>query len=212
MTAASDRLARSAWRLVPAPMARKLRTEAGNRFLRFLPVSLAAVITSQVVLAILSGPLNLGGFTSGVLASMAAAAVSYMLSRWAWERKGKPDFLRETLPFWAVSIASWVILGLTAHYAKSWAKAEDIHHWERHLVVNGAYLVMNCITFVCRFLIFHYALFANRGGPPDAGLSSGGPADVGCEPGHDADGSGPRQDAAPATVADDASAQPKVHG
>ncbi|HKD89440.1 MAG TPA: hypothetical protein VKB62_13000, partial [Streptosporangiaceae bacterium] len=75
MTAASDRLARSAWRLVPAPMARKLRTEAGNRFLRFLPVSLAAVITSQVVLAILSGPLNLGGFTSGVLASMAAAAV-----------------------------------------------------------------------------------------------------------------------------------------
>ena len=196
MTAASDRLAQFAWRLVPAPAERKLRTEAGNRFLRFVLVSLAAVITSQVVLAILTGPLLPDhGFTDGLLASMVAAGVSYLLSRWAWERKGKPDVLRETLPFWAVSIACWIILGLTTHYANSWAKSMDIQHWERHLVVNGAYLVMNCITFVCRFLIFHYALFANRGGQPAAGRPSGGPARDGREPG---------PDAAPVSVTDDA--------
>ena len=195
MTAASDRLAHAARRLVPAPIERKLRTEAGHRFLRFAVVSLAAVITSQVVLAVLSGPLNLGGFTSGVVASIVAAGVSYVLSRWAWERRGKPDVLRETLPFWAVSIACWIILGLTTHYANSWAKSMDIQHWERHLVVNGAYLVMNCITFVCRFLIFHYALFANRGGQPAAGRPSGGPA---------ADGSEPGPDVAPVSVTDDA--------
>lgn len=193
MAAVSDRIAQSAWRLVPAPIERKLRTEAGKRFLRFVPVSLAAVITSQLVLAILTGPLNWGGFTSGVLASMVAAAVSYLLSRWAWERKGKPDLLRETLPFWAVSIACWIILGLTTHYANSWAKSMHIEHWERHLVVNGAYLVMNCITFVCRFLIFHYALFADRGGKPTAGSSSGGSA---------VNGSEPVQDAPTVTVAD----------
>jgi putative flippase GtrA len=193
MAAALDRLAQSAWRLVPAPIERKLRTEAGKRFLRFVPVSLAAVITSQLVLAILTGPLNWGGFISGVLASMVAAGVSYLLSRWAWERKGKPDVLRETLPFWAVSIACWIILGLTTHYANSWAKSMHIQHFERHLVVNGAYLVMNCITFVCRFLIFHYALFADRGGPPTAGPSSGGPA---------ADGSEPRREPASDRIAD----------
>jgi putative flippase GtrA len=185
MAAALDRLARSAWRLVPAPIERKLRTEAGKRFLRFVPVALAAVITSQLVLAILTGPLNWGGFTSGVLASMVAAGVSYLLSRWAWERKGKPDVLRETLPFWAVSIACWIILGLTTHYANSWAKSMHIQHWERHLVVNGAYLVMNCVTFVCRFLIFHYALFADRGGPPAAGQPSGGPGADRGEPSQD---------------------------
>jgi putative flippase GtrA len=184
MAAALDRLAQSAWRLVPAPIERKLRTEAGYRFLRFVPVSLAAVITSQLVLAILTGPLLPDqGFTDGVLASIVAAGVSYLLSRWAWERKGKPDLLRETLPFWAVSIACWIILGLTTHYANSWAKSMHIQHLERHLVVNGAYLVMNCITFVCRFLIFHYALFANRGGPPTAGLSAGGPAADRSQPG-----------------------------
>jgi putative flippase GtrA len=194
MAAALDRLAQSAWRLVPAPIERKLRTEAGKRFLRFVPVSLAAVITSQLVLAILTGPLLPDqGFTDGVLASIVAAGVSYVLSRWAWERKGKPDLLRETLPFWAVSIACWIILGLTTHYANSWARSMDIQHWERHLVVNGAYLVMNCITFVCRFLIFHYALFADRGGPPTAGPSSGRPA---------ADDSELRQDLASDRVAE----------
>jgi putative flippase GtrA len=143
-------------------MERWLRTNAGNRFLRFLPASATAVITSQAVLAILTGPVNLGGFTSGVLASMAAAAVSYLLSRWAWERKGRPDLLRETLPFWVISITVWVILGLTTHLAKTWAISEGLHHLDKHLVVNGAYLIMNCVTFVMRFLIFHHVLFANR--------------------------------------------------
>jgi hypothetical protein len=67
----------------------------------------------------------------------------------------------------------------------------------------ATYLAMNCITFVCRFLIFHYALFGNRSRSPTAELSSRGPA---------ADGSEPRQDAALLTVADDAPAQPKVPG
>jgi putative flippase GtrA len=165
MTAATEKIAQIAqvaWRLVPGPLESRLRTEAGNRFLRFLPAALAAVLTSQVVLAILTGPVNMGGFTAGVLASVVAAGVSYVLSRWAWERKGKPDLLRETLPFWAVSIAVWLILGATTHFANSWAKSNGITHLERHLVVNGAYFAMNCITFVCRFLIFHYLLFNNK--------------------------------------------------
>jgi putative flippase GtrA len=199
MTAASEKFAQAAWRFVPAPIERKLRTEAGTRFLRFVPVSLAAVITSQVVLAILTGPFThyIGGFTAGVIASMVAAGVSYLLSRWAWERKGKPDLLRETLPFWAVSIACWIILGLTTHFANTWATSNHITHWERHLVVNGAYLVMNCVTFVCRFLIFHYALFANRG--PQVAEATGGIA-----------GGGSSASLAAAPVADDAPAKPKV--
>jgi putative flippase GtrA len=168
MAAVSEKIPRGAWRLVPAPIERRLRTDAGKRFFRFVPAAAAAVITSQVVLAILSGPANLGGFTSGVLASIAAAGVSYILSRWAWERKGRPDLLRETLPFWVISIAVWVILGLTTKLANSWAVSDGLHHLARHLVVNGAYLIMNCVTFVMRFLVFHYVLFAKRGAAVDA--------------------------------------------
>jgi putative flippase GtrA len=162
MASVPDKVARATRRFLPAPLARKLETEAGRRFSRFIPVALAAVITSQVVLGLLTGPVNLTAGASGVIAAMAAALVSYLLSRWAWERKGRPDLLRETLPFWAVSLAVWIILGLTSHYASVWAHSMGYTHFKKHLVVQGAYFLMNCVTFVARFLIFHYVLFAQK--------------------------------------------------
>jgi putative flippase GtrA len=173
MTSVPDKIAKAAWSVVPGSIEQKLRTEAGMRFRRFVLVAVAAVITSQVVLGLLTGPVNLNAGASGVIASMAAALVSYLLSRWAWERKGKPDWLRETLPFWVVSIAVWIILGLTSRYASAWAHHMGYTHLLKHLVVQGAYFLMNCITFVLRFLIFHYVLFNDqrprRGGPDDDG-------------------------------------------
>jgi putative flippase GtrA len=162
MTSVPDKILDAAWRLVPARLERKIRTEAGVRFTRFVPVAIIAVITSQVMLGLLTGPVQLSAGASGVIASMTAALVSYVLSRWAWERKGKPDLLRETLPFWAVSIVVWIILGLTSHFASVWAHDMGYTHFKKHLVVQGAYFLMNCVTFVGRFLIFHYVLFANR--------------------------------------------------
>ncbi len=173
MTSVPDKLAKAAWSVVPAPLEQKLRTEAGNRFLRFVLVAAVAVITSQVVLGLLTGPVNLSAGASGVIASMVAALVSYLLSRWAWERKGKPDWLRETLPFWVVSIAVWVILGETSHYASVWAHHMGYAHLMKHVVVQGAYFLMNCITFVLRFLIFHYVLFRNRSRDEEAAATVG---------------------------------------
>jgi putative flippase GtrA len=172
MTSVPDKILDAAWRLVPAPLERKIRTEAGVRFTRFVPVAIVAVITSQVMLGLLTGPVNLSAGASGVIASMTAALVSYVLSRWAWGRKGKPDLLRETLPFWAVSVAVWGILGLTSHFASVWAHEMGYTHLKKHLVVQGAYLLMNCVTFVARFLIFHYILFANKDG---AGVAASAP-------------------------------------
>ncbi len=209
MTSLPDKIARLGLRLLPAPIARRLETEAGKRFARFIPAALAAVITSQVVLGLLTGPVNLSAGLSGVIASMAAALVSYLLSRWAWERKGKPDLLRETLPFWVVSLAVWGILGLTSHYASVWAHSMGYTHLMKHLVVQGAYFLMNCITFVARFLIFHYVLFAGRDGgepqpvpeelPTAGAMSAGGdtgPVTVLSGDGRPS-GSGPRGPAVP---------------
>ena len=77
MTSVPDKIAEAAWSVVPAPLERKLRTEAGTRFLRFILVAAAAVITSQVVLGLLTGPVNLSAGTSGVIASMVARERSF---------------------------------------------------------------------------------------------------------------------------------------
>jgi len=166
MTSVPDKIVHAAWRVVPAPIERKLRAEAGQRFSRFLLVAIVGVITSQLVLGLLTGPANLSAGLSGVIASMTAALVSYVLSRWAWERRGRPDLLRETVPFWLVSMAVWGILGLTSHFASVWAHSEGYTHLSKHLVVQGAYLLMNCVTFVARFLFFHHVLFAKKDASP----------------------------------------------
>jgi len=167
MTSVPDKIVDTAWRLIPTPIARRLRAETGKRFSRFVLVAIVGVVTSQVVLGILTGPVDINSAgAAGVIASMTAALVSYVLSRWAWERTGKPDLLREAVPFWLVSMAVWAVLGLTSHFASVWAHSEGYTHLKKHLVVQGAYFLMNCVTFVARFLFLHYVLFANKSAVP----------------------------------------------
>ena len=166
MAAISTKFSRLGWRVLPSPVRRRLETKAGRQFLRFVPVSLAALASSQVALIVFLGPVGLTAGTAGFLAALIGAAVSYVLSRWAWGRKGRPDLLRETLPFWIVSVAAWTFLSFASHEASLWSRSMGHSHWERVAVVEVVYFLANCLTFVARFLIFHYILFARpRGGP-----------------------------------------------
>jgi len=128
---------------------------------RFVLVAGVSLGASQIALFLFIGPLHMTGGISGVLAAIAGAIVSYFLSRRAWGRKGRPNLWRETIPFWAVSVGAWLVLGFAAHFGTVLAHDLGLHHFERHFVVGGIYLLANCVTFVIRFLIFHYVLFAD---------------------------------------------------
>lgn len=160
MAAISTKLSDLGWRVLPGPLRRKLQSGPGRQFLRFVPVSLAALGSSQVALIVMVGVIGIGAGTAGFVASMAGAAVSYVLSRWAWRRKGRPDLLRETLPFWVISAAAWTFLSFASHEASVWSRSMGHSHWERVAVVAVVYFLANCVTFAARFLIFHYVLFA----------------------------------------------------
>jgi putative flippase GtrA len=163
MASAPSRTMTALLRLLPAPIRRKFEGETGRRFSRFVLVALAAVIATQVALIVFLDGGHMTAGLSGGLAAMVGAAVSYVLSRWAWERKGRPHLLKETLPFWIVSVASWVVLGLATKLGVYLAGQHAHHGLKWHLVVNGTYLGANVLTFAARFLIFHYVLFADRG-------------------------------------------------
>lgn len=158
----------------------RLRTTVGKRFTRFVLVAVASLASSIIMLNLLLGVAHLTAGLSGALGAVTGAAVSYVLSRWAWERKGRPHLLKETLPFWLVSLGAWTVLGLTSHYASVWALSMGHTRWERVLIVDGAYLVANCVTFVTRFAIFHYVLFADRGATvvPSATAGLAAPAEL----------------------------------
>jgi putative flippase GtrA len=166
MSRARPKIATAAWHLLPAPLRRKLRGETGRRFLRFVIVAVSALAASQIALFLFLGPAGLSGGISGVLAAAVGALVSYLLSRWAWERKGRPSVLRETLPFWLVSAGAWLVLGLATKLGLHIAASMGAQGLKKTLIVQGTYFLANCVTFFARFVIFHYLLFADRGSKP----------------------------------------------
>ncbi len=151
---------------LPAALANRLRTKFGTQFVRFAAVAAVSLVSSQIVLAILI-ELHVTGGISGVSAGITGSIVSYFLSRKAWGRKGKPSLLRETIPFWMVSIGAWLVLGLATKLGLRIAVSLDARHFKEHLIVGGVYFLANCLTFVIRFLIFHYLLFADRSSKAD---------------------------------------------
>jgi putative flippase GtrA len=148
---------------IGAAIERRLQTPVGKRFSRFILVAAGAVIASQVTLAMCLGPVGWTAGRSALTAWLVGAAVSYVLSRWAWERKGRPNLLKETLPFWIVAVGTAIVLTLTSKWANQRALAMGMSDNERLLFVGAAYFLANCVTFVTRFLIFHYILFKDRG-------------------------------------------------
>ena len=148
---------------IGAAIERRLHTTVGKRFSRFILVATGAVIASQATLAICLGPVGWTAGRSALTAWLVGAAVSYVLSRWAWERKGKPNLVKETLPFWIVAVGTAVVLTATTKWANQRALAMGLPDNERLMFTAAAYFLANCVTFLTRFLIFHYILFKDRG-------------------------------------------------
>lgn len=171
MTVVSPKLTEAAWGVVPGPLRRKLRTGGGRRLVRFAPAAVLALCASQLTYFILQIAHVTAGI-DGAAGWLAGAAVSYVVSRWAWERRGRPDLLKETLPFWAIALCVGAVLTVTSKLAHYEARVLGLHGAKEIAFAQGLYLAANCVTFVIRFLIFHYLLFADRGSG-----GSGEPAD-----------------------------------
>jgi putative flippase GtrA len=148
---------------IGAAIERRLHTTVGKRFGRFILVATGAVIASQATLATCLGPAGWTAGRSALTAWLVGAAVSYVLSRWAWERKGRPNLLKETLPFWIVAVGTAIVLTATTKWANQRALAMGLPDNERLMFAAAAYFLANCVTFLTRFLIFHYILFKDRG-------------------------------------------------
>lgn len=163
MTLISPRISDALWRIVPGPLREKLRSNVVKRFIRFAPAAAFAVAATQITYIICIGPANLTAGISGALGWFAGAAVSYVISRWAWERKGRPNVLRETIPFALISICAGVILTLASKTGSAVAASMGLHHGVGKVIVADAfYFAANCLTFALRFLLFHFVLFRDR--------------------------------------------------
>src|ERR1700759_2029178 len=165
-------------------LTRKVRGKLGVRFGRFAVAALAAFATTEIVFTICAGPLGVSATWATLVPWFSGALVSYILSRWAWKRKGRPSLLKETLPFWVVSAMVVAILTVATKFAYHAASWLDLSGAERVLFVDAVYGVANIGTFLLRFLFFHYVLFAASvvKDPPGAAEEALASTDPGPEP------------------------------
>ncbi len=173
MSLISPKIIDAAWRVMPGPLRRRLRSQGGRRLIRFAPAAVLALCATQLTYFIC----QLANVTAGIAGAagwFAGAAVSYLVSRWAWERRGRPHLLKETLPFVSISICVGIVLTTTSKLAAHEARVLGLHGFDKVLFAQGLYLAANCVTFVIRFMIFHYLLFADRG--PEPGASGAEPS------------------------------------
>lgn len=166
MSPAPPKLVSAVWNLLPAPLQSRLRSPGGRRLLRFAPAAVLALAATQVTYFICVSVVHSTGRISGFAGWLAGAVVSYGVSRWAWERRGRPQLLRETLPFVAVSLIVGAVLTEVSHFAYQAAQSMGLHGIEFSLFVQGLYITANAVTFVIRFVIFNFVVFANRAATP----------------------------------------------
>jgi len=164
-------------------LVRKARSTLGIRFGRFAVAAISAFATSEIVYVICASPLRLSSTKATLVGWFAGVVVSYVLSRWAWERKGRPSLLKETVPFCVVSAIVIVVLELADKYlgyhpATWW----HLHGAERALYLALVYGVANLFTFLIRFVFFHYVLFAGSPQRPTTAEEAVVSTDSGPEP------------------------------
>ena len=162
MPLAPRKLPLAIWARMPELLRRRAGSTGGRRLMRFAPAAALALATTQITYFICFSVLAMTGRASGAAGWLAGAAVSYGVSRWAWERKGKPRVLKETLPFLAISLVVGIVLTEASHFGYREAAALGLHGAAHDAFVQGFYLAANCFTFLTRFVIFHFVLFADR--------------------------------------------------
>jgi putative flippase GtrA len=99
MSPARPKLVSALWNHAPESVRRRLESPDGRRLLRFAPAAVLALAATQITYFICVSVVHSTGRVSGFAGWLAGAVVSYAVSRWAWERRGRPHLLRETLPF-----------------------------------------------------------------------------------------------------------------
>ena len=132
-------------------------------FLRYAAGSVVAAGCSEIVLIGSYALLGLGPQAAAALAWLAGAVPNYVLNRrWAWKRRGEAAFLRETLPYWAITLGTALLAIVATSAADGWVRHVVTDRGERSFLLGAVYLAAYGFVFVAKFALFDRWVFAAR--------------------------------------------------
>ncbi len=87
-----------------------------------------------------------------------------MLNRkWAWKMKDRADFMREIVAYIVISLAVWGASSWATGVTQNWVNQHVARgNGLRVILVTGAYVVVQAVFFVVKFVIYDKWVFAGR--------------------------------------------------
>ncbi len=146
-----------------APVRRLTRTPSGAKLVKYALGSLVALISSIIVFAVMDW-LGIRTGLDSAGAFVAGAIPNWLLNRkWAWQMDGRVEWMREIVAYFVISILVWA--------ASTWATGHTQNWAHRHispgdglqiLVTTAAYVLVQAVFFVVKFVIYDKWVFAGQ--------------------------------------------------
>ena len=125
-------------RLHPKALWAHSKTEGGQRAIRYSATSIICVVITQVLIVVFLNVVHIN-FTdliniqmqANLAATMCTSIPAFILNKyWVWGKRGRAHMRREVLPFWAFTVAGWIIstvmVGLVTNLADSHSSTQTI--------------------------------------------------------------------------------------
>jgi putative flippase GtrA len=149
---------------VPSDVYTRVRNSAyAGKVTRYAIGSIVALVTSVVVFAVLDW-LGVHTAIDSAAAFIAGAVPNWVLNRkWAWKMEDRADFMREIVAYIVISLLVWGASSWATGWTQNWVN----HHVSpgnglRVILVTGAYVVVQAVFFVAKFVIYDKWVFAGR--------------------------------------------------
>jgi putative flippase GtrA len=146
------------------PLAQRLaRTAFAAKLTKYAVGSLVALTTSVIVFAVMDWMGIRTGIDSAA-AFVAGAIPNWVLNRrWAWKMEGRAEFMREIFAYTVISVLVWAASTWATGNTQNWATDHiPAGNGLRVIVTTAAYVLVQAVFFLVKFVIYDKWVFAGR--------------------------------------------------
>ena len=133
-----------------------------GRVTRYSLGSGVALLTSVVTFALLDAA-GMHTTLCSIIAFLAGVIPNWILNRrWAWEVQGRVSILREVVGYVAIALIALVASALATSYTQGHVGQLTTVHWMQVAIVTSAYVAVQAVLFVAKFVAYDRWVFAGR--------------------------------------------------
>jgi putative flippase GtrA len=139
------------------------RTAWAAKITKYAVGSVVALTTSVIVFAVMDW-LHIRTGIDSAAAFVAGAIPNWILNRkWAWKMEGRVEWMREIVAYTIISVLVWAASTWATGNTQNWAHDHiPAGTGLRVIVTTAAYVVVQAVFFVVKFVIYDKWVFAGR--------------------------------------------------